>query len=47
MESRVAVQQNVPNIVGKMAKTARMADAMEDDGHIVCDCGTMVIRHLS
>lgn len=39
------VEHDIPILSGKTMKTTRIADAMEDDGHVDCDCGTMVIRH--
>ncbi|KAI9571402.1 HORMA domain-containing protein [Boletus coccyginus] len=42
VESQNPVQQNIPDISGRTVKTMRTADAMEDDGHVDCDCGTMV-----
>ncbi|KAF8559714.1 hypothetical protein OG21DRAFT_1402333 [Imleria badia] len=42
VESRIALDQSIP---GKAVKRARIADAMEDDGRVDCDCGTTVIRH--
>ncbi|KAG6376285.1 hypothetical protein JVT61DRAFT_2263 [Boletus reticuloceps] len=39
------LEQNLPSISGKTAQRARISDALEDDGHVDCDCGTKVIRH--
>ena len=43
IESQNPVQHNIPDISGRTVKTMKTADAMEDDGHVDCDCGTTVI----
>lgn len=44
IESPIPVEQTNPNISERTVKTARTAGkAMNDDGRVDCDCGTMVI----
>lgn len=44
IESPIPVEQTNPNISERTVKTARTAGkAMDDDGRVDCDCGTMVI----
>lgn len=45
IESRIALEQNIPSTPGRTMKRARITDAMEDDGRVDCDCGTTVTRH--
>ncbi|KAF8136509.1 HORMA domain-containing protein [Boletus edulis] len=35
-----SVERNLPSVSGKTAQRARISDALEDDGHVECDCGT-------
>lgn len=41
-EGQLPVEHDT-ELLGRAVKTVRRASAIEDDGHVDCDCGTMVV----